>query len=27
VVVAATVYALAQREEMMPRKGDRPVSN
>jgi len=27
VVVAATVYALAQRDEMMPRKGDRPVSN
>jgi Iap family predicted aminopeptidase len=27
VVVAATVYALAQREDMVPRKGDRPVSN
>ncbi|HSG08435.1 MAG TPA: M20/M25/M40 family metallo-hydrolase [Longimicrobiales bacterium] len=27
VVVAATVYALAQRDEMMPRKSDRPVSN
>lgn len=27
VVVAATVYALAQREEMVPRKGDRPISN
>jgi hypothetical protein len=27
VVVAATVYALAQREEMVPRKGDRPISD
>lgn len=27
VVVAATVYALAMREEMMPRKDGRPVSN
>ncbi|GMV05129.1 MAG: hypothetical protein AMXMBFR53_14080 [Gemmatimonadota bacterium] len=27
VVVAATVYALAMREEMMPRKAGRPVSN
>ena len=27
VVVAATVYALAQRDEMMPRKNGRPVSN
>ena len=27
VVVAATVYALAQREEMVPRKVDRPISN
>lgn len=27
VVVAATVYALAMRDEMMPRKGERPVSD
>jgi carboxypeptidase Q len=26
VVVASTVYALAMREEMMPRKGDTPIS-
>ena len=26
VVVAATVYALAMRDEMMPRKGSQPVS-
>ena len=27
VVVAATVYALSMREEMMPRKGERPISD
>jgi len=27
VVVAATVYALAMRDEMMPRKGERPISD